>query len=82
MRGYNFISDNLLPTISAPTEATSNSAPQFNGLEATFYNPILLALYVQREQRRTLFQRQILSRTIPEAVHSIPRQRFLENTND
>lgn len=47
-------------------------------LETSFYSPILLAMYQQREQRRLLFERHVITRTVPDAVHDLPRISFLE----
>lgn len=82
MRGYRYTSGDVIISSGTPTEAKGTYTLQFNGFKVKSENPILLAMYIQREQRRSLFQRQIISRSIPEAIHSIPRQRFLESTHD
>lgn len=80
MRGYDYTKTGSLNPIAIASENIYNSLLQPSALEAVENNAILMAMYLQREQRRALFQKQVISRTIPEAVHSIPRQRFLENT--
>lgn len=80
MRGYELTIAGSLNHGATPLENSHNSLLQPSALEAVEDNTILMAMYLQREQRRTLFQKKAISRTIPEAVHSIPRQRFLEST--
>lgn len=76
MRGYHFQS---MYSNTEPIGDVLDSRPKQNtGLEVVHVSPILLAMHEQQERRRMLFQRHIISRTVPDAEHSLPRISFLE----